>query len=71
LRVDFQGSRVASDGGLLHDVTAFFSPHAERRVRSSSLGWEERPDEERVTVSFRDLRAVAWLAIVGSKSHPP
>jgi hypothetical protein len=29
LRVDFQGSRVTSDGGLLHDVTAFFSPHAE------------------------------------------
>jgi hypothetical protein len=48
LRVDFQGSRVTSDGGLLHDLTAFFSPHAEGKsaIFLSALGKSARMKKE-------------------------
>jgi len=44
LRVDFQ--RVTSDDGLLHDVTAFFSPRAEGKSAIFLTGEDARMKKE-------------------------
>jgi len=48
------------------DVKAFFSPHTEGKSAIPHSAGGRASDEERVTLSFRDLRAVAGLAIVGA-----